>query len=368
MIKLRITLIITLCCFFISACSCSKNDEPTDITNDNLPTTTPHSSNTDENAEQVQDFDDENTNSSEDDSTSVEGNKDNANNTENNTTDDNTTIDNSDNKNDNSATKKPASTTSPSGDISSDSQDDEPQIPTPAPDFVEQENIQTDITDDGITITIIPDNENTNHEDNYHDDNNTSPDSIEQPDTSKPINVEFPEGFDIKNYKNTKTYYTYIDGDGYPDVVMEIDSSHSLIWLYDSVLKDYIYNEELSRIPVSETPSTSDYNYEGLWTYSQMQIEIFYSDSVYTVIVSSNANSTTRYEWLYYCELSGTTGNLDSFGNGTKTEMKFDADGNPTSVKNKYENGKASFSIDSDGYLHWNDSIENAGKNCKFSK
>lgn len=218
--------------------------------------------------------------------------------------------------------------------------------------------IAATITDDGIQF--IPESIPSNTGNSNSNNDNSSPN------TSTPINLTFPPEFDATENNTSNVYLYDVDGDNNPDVIMNVDNSTALIWLYDSELSKYVYNEELSNISEQDN-NAEDFNYEGVWTNSDTQIEIIYTDSVYNVIVTRSLNNSYS-EWLYYCQLSGTTGQLESYGDATRTDIAFDNNGAPSSVTNKYTNGSATFSIDSTGKLIWNDAIENEGANAKFDR
>lgn len=232
------------------------------------------------------------------------------------------------------------------------SEDDELPV---IPGIEEESTIAAEITDDGIEFVPTPNTDT----DSSGGDNSQS--------TDTPIKLTFPTEFDAKSNNTSDIYLIDVDDDDNPDVVMNVNDSTALIWIYDSTLKEYVYNEELSRIPENSTENSDTISFEGLWSDSNTEIEIINDNSVYTVIVSKTTDSL-HSEWLYYCELSGTSGNLESYGDATRTDITFDADGDPTQVSNKYTNGSATFSIDADGALIWNDAIDNEGANTKYTK
>ena len=217
----------------------------------------------------------------------------------------------------------------------------------------EQETIKTTITDDKIYITPIPEV-------------NPLPDTEDSTEQIPPTELKLPDGFDADSYGDADVYYVKIDDDEHPDIVVSVDDSTSMIWVYDSEINEYIYSEELSQLP--ETSPSEDFAYEGIWIYDNAQIEIINNDSVYTVIVSVNSDTSDIHEWLYYCELSGITNRLECGGNATKTTIKFNSDNAPSSVEEEYNNGSAEFYIDGNGCLRWVDFIENFGKDYTFNK
>lgn len=186
------------------------------------------------------------------------------------------------------------------------------------------------------------------------------------PEQTSPTELKLPDNFDADSYSDADVYYVKIDDDEHPDIVVSVDDSTSMIWVYDSESNEYVYSEELSHVP--ETSPSEDFAYEGIWIYDNAQIEIINNDSVYTVIVSVNSDTADIHEWLYYCELSGITNRLECGGNATKTTIKFNSDNAPSSVEEEYNNGSAEFYIDGNGCLRWVDFIENFGKDYTFNK
>ncbi len=217
----------------------------------------------------------------------------------------------------------------------------------------EQETIKATITDNKIQITPVPEA-------------NPLPGTEDSPEQTPPTELKLPDDFDADSYGDADVYYVKIDEDEHPDIVVSVDDSTSMIWVYDSESNEYVYSEELSQIP--ETTPSEEIAYEGIWIYDNAQIEIINNDSVYTVIVSVNSNTSEIHEWLYYCELSGITNRLECGGNATKTTIKFNSDNAPSSVEEEYNNGRAEFYIDGNGCLRWVDFIENFGKDYTFNK
>lgn len=217
----------------------------------------------------------------------------------------------------------------------------------------EQETVKSTITDDKIHITPIPEV-------------NPLPGTEDSTEQTPPTELKLPDNFDADSYSDADVYYVKIDDDEHPDIVVSVDDSTSMIWVYDSESNEYVYSEELSHVP--ETSPSEDFAYEGIWIYDNAQIEIINNDSVYTVIVSVNSDTADIHEWLYYCELSGITNRLECGGNATKTTIKFNSDNAPSSVEEEYNNGSAEFYIDGNGCLRWVDFIENFGKDYSFNK
>lgn len=180
--------------------------------------------------------------------------------------------------------------------------------------------------------------------------------------------LKYPVTLNKEQTENAEVSYVKVDDDDSPDIIVSIDDSSSMIWLYDETNKEYVYNEELSRVPEQDTDSNATQEYEGMWTNEQMQVEIIKSDSIYTAIITDSSNTSKTTEWLYDCNLSSDTKQLVCEGTANKTVITFNDNGEPLSVSTEYENGSGSFHIDDTGHLHWNNKTENSGQDYIFNK
>ena len=101
----------------------------------------------------------------------------------------------------------------------------------------------------------------------------------------------------------------------------------------------------------------------GSWQAGRASLEIQNVGGGFVATINWASSATESTSWEYVCEIEGDQ--MVCSGNGTKTEVDTDDDGNEVVV---YTDGSATFSINKHGQLTWKDHKENAGKGLKFDK
>lgn len=106
--------------------------------------------------------------------------------------------------------------------------------------------------------------------------------------------------------------------------------------------------------------------FSGVWHCENISINFHLIGNAYRCTVSENDGDRIISQWVYYCKYDSESGNLISDSTGRKEVLiAYDED----AIYDKaYDDGSAVFSINSDGYLLWNDQKENAGANFLFAK
>lgn len=112
----------------------------------------------------------------------------------------------------------------------------------------------------------------------------------------------------------------------------------------------------------------SDY-YGGTWWDLNSQrcyMEITpYNDAAF-ITVSWGSSAFETYEWTMTGLYNPATGKYH-YNNCTLKLLTSDAYGNDVEIVN-YVNGTGAIYIATNGYLYWEDNVEQAGKNCYFEK
>lgn len=108
-------------------------------------------------------------------------------------------------------------------------------------------------------------------------------------------------------------------------------------------------------------------NYSGIWQCDNISINLYTTGNAYRCIVSKYDGSSIVAKWTYSCEYDAASGNVISDNRNNK-EILIGCDEEGEIYDTVYEDGAAVFSINSDGYLLWNDLKENAGSGLLFSK
>ena len=103
--------------------------------------------------------------------------------------------------------------------------------------------------------------------------------------------------------------------------------------------------------------------FEGTWKCNDITIDFYSAGGYLNCDILYQETGETKTEWHYWCDYDMTTGNAVCDHNGVKTVFT-DPSAEHTTVI--YETGSASFSINDDGQLNWNDNEENAGERMAF--
>ncbi len=107
--------------------------------------------------------------------------------------------------------------------------------------------------------------------------------------------------------------------------------------------------------------------YDSVWIADGVKLDAVCEDGGFRVsVIRQNLDDRTTWEYspLYDAE----AGTLVDVGSGLKTYEKLDENGEVTETKVEYEAGSATFTLNENGTLTWNDGMEDAGKGLAFVK
>jgi len=104
------------------------------------------------------------------------------------------------------------------------------------------------------------------------------------------------------------------------------------------------------------------------WSTDGAQTDIQFSDGFFHVHVEKFDGGYELHEWIYPCTYDQHRQALIASNTGNKNIYAYDFDTDCEIKSTVYQNGSAVFSINSDGYLLWNDLKENAGSGMLFIK
>lgn len=108
--------------------------------------------------------------------------------------------------------------------------------------------------------------------------------------------------------------------------------------------------------------------YSGAWICGRASMEIALEDSGYKVFISWPSGAAEVSEWEYSCVYSFVSDALEAMPFGIRTDLIYGEDGEIASSNVIYEDGEATFSLDENGYLLWQDAKEDAGKDMRFER
>jgi len=106
--------------------------------------------------------------------------------------------------------------------------------------------------------------------------------------------------------------------------------------------------------------------FSGTWVCGRATIEIDWEEEGYRVFITWGSSAWERTEWEYSCLYDRIDNVLISMPFGIRTDVTFAENGEVASYNTVYEDGEATFALDEDGYLIWNDEKENAGQDMRF--
>lgn len=108
--------------------------------------------------------------------------------------------------------------------------------------------------------------------------------------------------------------------------------------------------------------------FAGLWSCEAFGMRIEAEDEGYKVSVDYRQDDANEYRWYYACMYEEASASLTDPGYGYKTALKYDEKGELLSEETVAEKLGARFTLDDDGFLHWNNYEEEIGKDLKFEK
>ena len=154
---------------------------------------------------------------------------------------------------------------------------------------------------------------------------------------------------------------------GLTAVVFFANGADKLIW-NDS--EGMTGNTALSRLKDAEAEDAAEAKrFVGRWGCGRATIDITdRGDDSYNVRITWGSSAAQSVEWAYDCVYDGAKKCLHTYAPGSKTTVTYAEGGDIESAVKEYDDGQASFTIDGDGMLIWDDAKENAGADMRFER
>ena len=183
----------------------------------------------------------------------------------------------------------------------------------------------------------------------YNEENNT----LESLPLGRKTEAVYTEGSDEPTYTDV-----YDDG----EATFSLDEDGHLIWQdeKEDAGKD-MHFEQSTEI----TAPDPDY-YSGTWQCDRASIQIDWEEEGYRVFIEWSSSAWEHTEWQYSCFYNKENNTLGSLPLGLKTEVVYTEGSEEPTYTDIYEDGQATFFLDEDGYLIWQDEKEDAGKDMHF--
>lgn len=143
------------------------------------------------------------------------------------------------------------------------------------------------------------------------------------------------------------------------------DGEDALIWKEsEGVAKDFV----LRRLTDAESDDYAQAQaYVGRWGCDRATIDIADNeDGSYAVDITWGNSAAEASEWHYTCLYDANAHRLYNVEPGTRAEVTYAENGDVASTEVVYEDGEATFAIEDDGRLIWNDMKENAAEGMRF--
>lgn len=107
----------------------------------------------------------------------------------------------------------------------------------------------------------------------------------------------------------------------------------------------------------------------GQWHCDRAGLTVSWTpDDDFTVSIVWSSSAWDNTEWRYHCIYDEKNATLASLPDGTRTEYAHNGDGELATSTLVYHDGTATFLLDRDGYLIWQDNKEYAGKGMRFER
>ncbi len=106
--------------------------------------------------------------------------------------------------------------------------------------------------------------------------------------------------------------------------------------------------------------------FEAAWTCGGSLVEVFAEDGGFRVSVTVPGAYPEGTVWEYSCDYNAENKTLVSMPTGIKAPCTLSADGTYDLGASVYEDGQATFSLNEQGQLVWNDEKEQAGEGMAF--
>lgn len=159
---------------------------------------------------------------------------------------------------------------------------------------------------------------------------------------------------------NSNTWYTFYNGDTKWEsfrLKSREGSSPVLCSGFDDTSLVFVLNGENGGETAGNNALSAD-SFLGTWSVGRCYININSSGgNSYSVDVKWASSAAESRYWTYPCVYDESTGTLVCNGTGSSVNSVFTEDGTET-TEQIFTNGSASFAIDNNGYLVWNDYTE----------
>lgn len=118
----------------------------------------------------------------------------------------------------------------------------------------------------------------------------------------------------------------------------------------------------------TEAPVGPEDAFEGIWGCGRASMTIESLDDVIYVTVMWGNSASESARWEYVCDYDVENDCLVSRPDGVLAYVTFGEDGEIAAEEQVYDNGEAVFRIDDEGFLIWEDKVENAAEDMRFEK
>ncbi|MBR3100046.1 MAG: hypothetical protein IKH18_10860 [Clostridia bacterium] len=121
-------------------------------------------------------------------------------------------------------------------------------------------------------------------------------------------------------------------------------------------------------LPVFSYEQPEDRYDNSTWTCDRVNVDIFRAGDLYTVLIHWGSSATESVQWFYICEYDEETDSLSCSGKGVKSELAATDENEPDAIYSTdlYTDGSATFYVNENGNLIWNDLTEGAGDGMEF--
>ena len=137
-----------------------------------------------------------------------------------------------------------------------------------------------------------------------------------------------------------------------------------LVWVRDENPDEVIVFERAEEEP-EPMPEGAD-AFSGVWVCGRASIEMVWEEEGFRVFISWGSSAWEHSEWQYSCYYHPENNSLVSLPFGIRTDIAYGNNGEIASEKVIYEDGEATFTLDEEGHLIWQDEKEDAGKDMRF--
>lgn len=131
----------------------------------------------------------------------------------------------------------------------------------------------------------------------------------------------------------------------------------------DETQTDEAENKEEAEESGPYTAASGD-EYIGTWYSGRATLEVQPSYDQYLCVVTWANSAFEYYAWEYFCTFEN--GSLVCSGTGTKTDVVFGEDGNVASSAVLFSDGSATFTLNKDRRITWDESVEDSGNGVEF--